>query len=163
TYHGVFWLTAGMCLLGALGIAIAEPVMPAPEALSLKDTLRAAAERRIVAVLAVTLLACLSTFAVYTYTALFLDARAGVHGHATVLLPLVGSAIYLGMGLGAMVGGLIITWAGPNLLGPIASLGSALAVVVLLTRANRPAPVSPAGKPDNTSTDTARIATTTNR
>jgi predicted MFS family arabinose efflux permease len=55
---------------------------------------------------------------------------------SSLLLSLVGSAIYLGMGLGGLVGGAVITWVGAGLLGPIAGNLSAAAHTILL--AHRP-------------------------
>jgi predicted MFS family arabinose efflux permease len=228
-----FWCVASLCVLAAVGIAVAEPPLPTPTTQSRPDS--QGVDRRIVVVLAVTLLTCLSTFTVYTYAAIILDTTetrgtSGVllacygvgavignslggrscdrHGpqrtllgaaavsavlllglpviatnapgaavvltvwgaaiwathpalsawtlrlaptKATLALTMVGSMVYLGMGLGALCGGLILTGTRPALLAPIAAIGPTLAVALLaITRPARPAtdaatPAEPAG------------------
>ena len=54
-----------------------------------------------------------------------------------LLMPLLGSAIYLGMGLGSLVGGVAVALLGLGPLAPIAGALSAAAVAILLTRAAR--------------------------
>ncbi|HEU5486005.1 MAG TPA: MFS transporter, partial [Microlunatus sp.] len=70
---------------------------------------------------------------------------------ANLLLSLVGSAIYLGMGLGGLVGGAVIAWVGVGMLGPVAGNLSAAAHAILLSHAARPptgtAPPTPAIPP----------------
>lgn len=237
TYHGVFWAMAGLCALGAAGLAAIGPVPSAATALPTRE-LRTGRDRRMLAVLAVAVLICVATFAVYPYAAVLLEATAGIRdattasvllaaygagaavgntasGHATerygphrtllvavtfcaaglvllpvaattvagaavvfavwgaafwginpplttwtlrlapdpaatpVLLALVGSAIYLGMGLGALVGGLVLTGAGPTALGPVAGTVAAVGGAVLLTPpVRRPASAPPPSTPD---------------
>jgi predicted MFS family arabinose efflux permease len=54
-----------------------------------------------------------------------------------LLMPLLGSAIYLGMGLGSLFGGATMALLGLGPLPPIAGVLSAAAVAILLTRAAR--------------------------
>jgi predicted MFS family arabinose efflux permease len=249
TYRGVFWGTAGLCTLGALGLTAVGPVPSTATSVPVRR-LGVGGDRRMLAVLVVAMLACLATFAVYTYAAVLLDAMAGIRdastasgllaaygigaavgnmasGHAcdrhgphrtllaavaacavllfvlpvaartvagaavafamwgaafwginpplttwalrlapsqqaaTVLLALIGSAIYLGMGLGALLGGLILTWVGPTLLGPAAGMAAALAAAVLLTQPARQAAAPHAATPDPAPANRTRITTTT--
>jgi predicted MFS family arabinose efflux permease len=241
SYRSVFWATAGLCALGAVGLAAVGAVPSDSAGPSLRAGLGAGVDQRMLVVLTVAILVCLSTFAVYTYSAIVLSATAGIRdasavsgllaaygigaalgnaasGHATdrhgphrtllvavttcaavllalpvavttgagaavaftvwgaafwginppltawtlrlapgpalatVLLALVGSAIYLGMGLGALLGGLVLTRAGPTVLGPAAGIVATAAVVVLLTRPARRAAVAQTAIPGRTLT-----------
>jgi predicted MFS family arabinose efflux permease len=78
-------------------------------------------------------------------------ALALASDRATVLLALVGSAIYLGMGLGALLGGLVLTWTGPTALGPVAGTVATVAGAVLLRARPAPAP-QPVPSADRTHT-----------
>lgn len=249
TYRGVFWGTAGLCTLAALGLTAVGPVPATPTSQPVRR-LGAGGDRRLLAVLVVAMLVCLATFAVYTYAAVLLDATAGIRdastasgllaaygigaalgntasGHATdrhgphrtllvavttcavvllvlpiatttvagaavafsvwgaafwginpplttwtlrlapgrqaatVLLALVGSAIYLGMGLGALLGGLVLTWAGPTVLGPVAGTVAAVAGTVLLTQHARGAPAPQPPTPDTPPANRTLTTTTT--
>ncbi|WP_170224518.1 MFS transporter [Actinokineospora cianjurensis] len=57
---------------------------------------------------------------------------------SAVLFAVAGSAIYLGMGLGTLVGGGVLVWAGADLLGPVAA-GFTLAACLLLAVTGPPA------------------------
>lgn len=72
------------------------------------------------------------------------------HQSGTVRVALVGSAIYLGMGLGGLLGGLVITALGPTALGPIGGAVATLAAAMLHTRIAR--------KGDHDAPDHARTA-----
>jgi predicted MFS family arabinose efflux permease len=79
-YQGVFALVAVVSLLGAAAVRIGIPVIAAPPLVGLRDRLAVARDRRVLMMLAMTVLACLAAFSVFTYIAPLLTATAGVHG-----------------------------------------------------------------------------------
>jgi predicted MFS family arabinose efflux permease len=85
-YHGVFALVALVSLLAAAGVRAGVPQVDAPPAVSLRQRFAAAADRRVQMVLAMTVLACLSAFSVFTYIAPLLSETADVHGSTISLL-----------------------------------------------------------------------------
>jgi predicted MFS family arabinose efflux permease len=224
-YKTVFWLVAGLCALSATGIAIVEPAGATSAVAPRRQGLSATTNPQVLAVLGVALLACISTFAVYTYVVVLLASTTGARDgttslllagygigaaignvlggrgtdrfgprqtllaaagacamlllvlpivaitisgaaialtawgcafwminppltswlvqlaptRANLLLSLLGSAVYLGMGVGGLLGGLVVALAGPAMLGPVAAVVSA-ASLLLLIRVNEPAP-----------------------
>ncbi|WP_433265572.1 MFS transporter [Actinosynnema sp. CS-041913] len=224
-YQGVFGLIAAITAVAAVAVRVGLPRVDPPPAVSLRERFAPAADRRVVMVLALTVLACLSVFAVFNYIAPLLTATAHVEGavisallvaygvggafgnwaagrltdrfdtrkllvvlfsffivvlatlpltlttvvgaavalfvwgaltwasnppiqawlielapaNSGLLLSLNASAIYLGVGLSGVVGGVVISSVGLLPLAPIASL-LAVAALVLLVFALRPAP-----------------------
>jgi predicted MFS family arabinose efflux permease len=101
-YHGVFALVAVVSVLAAVGVLIGVPRVEAPPTVSLKERFAAAADRRVQMVLAMTVLACLSAFSVFTYISPLLSETADVHGSTISLLLL---AYGVGGAIGNSVGG----------------------------------------------------------
>ncbi|MBP2324391.1 putative MFS family arabinose efflux permease [Kibdelosporangium banguiense] len=85
-YQGVFALVALVSLLGAVAVQVGIPVIAAPPAVGLRDRLAAARDSRVLMMLAMTVLACLAAFSVFTYIAPLLTETAGVHGTTISLL-----------------------------------------------------------------------------
>lgn len=223
-YRGVFGLIALVSALAAVALWRWLPRVDAPPTVRLRERFAPAADRRVLMVLALTVLACLSVFAVFNFIAPLLAATAGVDGAVVsvllvaygvggmvgnwaagrltdrfdtrrllvvlfscfvvvlatlplttttpvtaavalftwgaltwsanppiqsaliglapassgLLLSLNASAIYLGVGLSGVVGGLVVSWFGVVPLAPIAAL-PALVALVLLVFALRPA------------------------
>lgn len=96
-YHGVFALVAAVSLVGAVAVRWGVPTVAAPPEVGLRERFAVAGDRQVRLVLGMTVLACLSAMAAFTYVAPFLSAAADVHGTAVSLL-------LLGYGLGATVG-----------------------------------------------------------
>ncbi len=100
-FRGVFALVAAFCLLAALGVRTLLPRVPPPPPVGLRARLAVAADRRVLTVLAVAVLALLSVMCVYTYIAPLLAASAGVTGGLLgVLLVGYGMGCLLGNSLG---------------------------------------------------------------
>lgn len=96
-YRGVFLLIAGLCLAGAVAVRLLMPaVAPAPAA-GLRERIAVAADSRVLAVLAITVLALTAVMGVYSYAAPLLEATAGVSRGTLGLL-------LLAYGVGALVG-----------------------------------------------------------
>jgi predicted MFS family arabinose efflux permease len=101
-HEGVFALVAALIALSAWGVWLVVPRVDAPPPVSLRDRLLVLADRRLLAMLAVTLLATLATLSVYTYLTPLLAETAGVHGSTAGLLLL---AYGVGGVLGNTIGG----------------------------------------------------------
>ncbi|XVS63818.1 MFS transporter [Actinosynnema sp. CA-299493] len=222
-YQGVFALIAAVSVLAAIAVRLWLPRVDAPPAVGLRQRFAPAADRRVLMVLGLTVLACLAVFSVFNYIAPLLAVTADVEGAAVgilliayglgsvlgnwaagrltdrfdtrkllvvlfscftvvlatlpltmatpvsaavalfvwgaltwsanppiqswlielapansgLLLSLNASAIYLGVGLSGVLGGLVISWVGLVPLAPIAAL-LALAALVVLIFALRP-------------------------
>lgn len=96
-YRGVFALVAGLCVLSAVGVRLFLPRVDPPARVGLLDRLAVAADRRVVAVLVMSVLGLLAVMSVYTYIAPLLAASAGVSGSLLGVL-------LLGYGAGALTG-----------------------------------------------------------
>lgn len=217
-YQGVFALIAAVSALAAVAVRCWLPRVDAPPAVGLRQRFAPAADRRVLMVLGLTVLACLAVFSVFNYIAPLLTETTGLDGAAIgvllvayglgsvfgnwgagrltdrfdtrkllvvlfscftvvlatlplttttpvsaavalfawgaltwsanppiqswlielapansgLLLSLNASAIYLGIGLSGVVGGLVISWAGLLPLAPIASLLAVVALVMLI-------------------------------
>ncbi|RLK61733.1 MFS transporter [Actinokineospora cianjurensis] len=95
-YHGVFALVAAASALAAVVSVFWLPVVEAPPAVGIRERFAVLADSRVRMVLGMTVLGCLSAFAVFTYVAPLLATTAGLHGSAISLLLLsygVGGAI----------------------------------------------------------------------
>ncbi|MCU1665271.1 MAG: major facilitator superfamily 1 [Pseudonocardia sp.] len=101
-YGGVFAAVAVVSALVAAAVPICLPRMAAPPAVPLRERFAVAADRRVLTVLAMTVVGVLAAMVVFIYVTPLLNATAGIHG-ATIALLLV---VY---GVGAMVGN---TWGG---------------------------------------------------
>ncbi|MFI9007343.1 MFS transporter [Actinosynnema sp. NPDC053489] len=233
-YQGVFALIAAVSAVAAVAVRLWLPRVDAPPAIGLRQRFAPAADRRVVMVLGLTVLACLAVFTVFNYIAPLLAETAHVGGatigvllvtyglgsvlgnwaagrltdrfdtrkllvvlfscftvvlatlplttatpvtagialftwgaltwsanppiqswlielapaNSGLLLSLNASAIYLGVGLSGVVGGLVISWVGLLPLAPIAALLAlgALVMLVFALKPERP-PVAPAPPP----------------
>ena len=96
-FRGVFALVAGACLAAVLGVRALLPPVPAPPPVGLRARLAVAADRRVLTVLGVSVLALLAVMTVYTYIAPLLAASAQVSGSLLGLL-------LLGYGVGCLLG-----------------------------------------------------------
>lgn len=96
-YRGVFGLVAVVCVVVAAVVARQLPRMAAPPAVSLRARFAVAADRRVLTVLAVTVLGVLATMSVYIYVVPLLAATGGLTGTTVSLLLLT-------YGVGAIVG-----------------------------------------------------------
>jgi MFS transporter, DHA1 family, purine base/nucleoside efflux pump len=96
-YHGVFALVALISLLGAVAVQLGIPEIAPPPVVGLRERLAVARDSRMMMVLAMTVLACLAAFSVFTYIAPLLTETAGVHGTTISLLLFV-------YGLGGAIG-----------------------------------------------------------
>ncbi|SEP51787.1 MFS transporter [Amycolatopsis saalfeldensis] len=217
-YEAAFLLVGVLSLAGAVAIRLVLPKVAAPPAVRLAERFAVARDKRVVALLVTTVLACLAAFMVYTLVSQLLAATAGVTGatvtillfcygiggavgnyvggrvadrwgarvpilvvlagitlvlvllplttatvvgaavtlffwgmgtwafsppvqhrlielspgHAGLALSLNASAIYLGVGLSGVVGGAVLTSAGPKALPEIAAVLTAVAFAVML-------------------------------
>ncbi|WP_256341520.1 MFS transporter [Streptomyces sp. TLI_105] len=95
-WHRTLWAVAGTGLLAAVGIAVGLPRVTLP-ATSLPDRLRPLTQGRILAVLAVTTLAFLGTYTLYTYIAPTL--RSATDGDESLL-----TLVLLAWGVGTLTG-----------------------------------------------------------
>ncbi|MER5268442.1 MFS transporter [Actinosynnema sp. NPDC002837] len=224
-YQGVFALIAAVSVLAAIAVRLWLPRVDAPPAVGLRQRIAPAADRRVLMVLALTVLACLAVFSVFNYIAPLLAETADVEGatigvlliayglgsvlgnwgagrlsdrfdtrkllvvlfscftvvlatlpltattpvsagvalfawgaltwsanppiqswlielapaNSGLLLSLNASAIYLGVGLSGVLGGVVISWVGLGPLAPIAAL-PALTALVMLIFALKPEP-----------------------
>lgn len=96
-YRGVFALIAAVTVLAAVVVRAGLPRMAAPPVVGLRERLAVAADRSVLAVLALTVLACLALFAVFNFIAPLLAVTAGVRG------PVV-SALFAAYGVGGVLG-----------------------------------------------------------
>jgi MFS transporter, DHA1 family, purine base/nucleoside efflux pump len=85
-YQGVFALVGVASLLAAAIVRLGVPQVAAPPVVSIRERFAVAADRRVVPVLGMTVLACLAAFSVFTYISPLLGATAGVHGTTISLL-----------------------------------------------------------------------------
>lgn len=217
-YEGAFLFVGILSLLGAIGVQVALPKVAPPPVVGLAERFAVARDKRVVALLVTTTLACLAAFMVYTLVSPVLSATAGVSGgtitvllfcygiggaignfaggraadrwgarkpllivligftavmvllpftattvvgagitlfvwglanwsfspplqhrlielspgHAGLALSLNASAIYLGVGLSGVVGGAVLTSAGPTVLPEIAAILAAAAMLVVV-------------------------------
>ena len=127
-YQGVFALVAAFCLLAALGIGLVVPRVAAPPVVSLRARFAVAGDRRVVAVLAMTLLGCLGAFTVYTFISPLLTSSAGVHG-TTISLLLFGYGV--GGAIGNFLGGRFTDRYGNRTPRIVAFSGNLLVLVLL--------------------------------
>ena len=96
-YRGVFGLVAVICAAMAVAVRWQLPRLDAPPAVSLRERLAVGADRRVLTVLAITVLGVVATMSVYIYVVPLLGVTAGLAG------PSVG-VLLLAYGAGAMVG-----------------------------------------------------------
>ncbi len=96
-YRGVFGLVAVVCLVVGAAVLLRLPRMAAPPAVSLRERFAVGADRRVLTVLAITVLGVLGTMSVYIYVVPLLTATAGISGGTVGVLLLV-------YGVGAVVG-----------------------------------------------------------
>ena len=101
-YRGVFGLVAVVCVLVAGVVLLRLPRMDAPPAVPLRERFAVGADRRVLTVLAITVLGVLGTMAVYIYVTPLLTATAGLDRSTIGLLLLV-------YGIGAILGN---SWGG---------------------------------------------------
>ncbi|MEU2507458.1 MFS transporter [Streptomyces sp. NPDC007863] len=95
-WHLALWAVAGIGLLAALGIAAALPRVELPAA-SLADRMRPLGQGRVLGLLAVTSLALLGTYTLYTYIAPTLgDATGGSASLTTLVLLVLGCGTLAG-------------------------------------------------------------------
>jgi predicted MFS family arabinose efflux permease len=85
-YQGVFALVGIASLIAAGIVRLGVPEVAAPPVVSVRERFAVAADRRVVPVLGMTVLACLAAFSVFTYISPLLAATAGVHGTVISLL-----------------------------------------------------------------------------
>jgi len=85
-YQGVFALVGIASLVAAGIVRLGVPEVAAPPVVSVRERFAVAADRRVVPVLGMTVLACLAAFSVFTYISPLLGATAGVHGTVISLL-----------------------------------------------------------------------------
>ncbi|MGA5129720.1 MFS transporter [Streptomyces olivoreticuli] len=127
-YRGVFGLVAAFCALAAVAAAVLLPPVAAPPKVSLRRRFAVLGDRRVVAVLGITLAASLGVFTAYTYVAPVLESTAGVRGGALSLL-LFGYGI--GGAIGNAAGGIAADRFGYRVPLLVAVSGSVLALAVL--------------------------------
>ncbi|MGP3989186.1 MFS transporter [Streptomyces sp. 3N207] len=136
-WHITLWAVAGVGLLAAVGIAVGLPGVTLPAA-SLSDRLRPLKRGRVLALLAVTSLAFLGAYILYTYIAPTLRDATG--GNESLLI-----LILLAWGVGTLAGnitaGRLVDRHDPAhiLTGTLALATLALALTPLATRALAPA------------------------
>jgi DHA1 family purine base/nucleoside efflux pump-like MFS transporter len=124
-YRGVFGLVAAVCVLVGVAVLLRLPRMDAPPAVSLRERFAVGADRRVLTVLAITVLAVLGTMSVYIYVTPLLAATAGLDGTTIGLLLLV-------YGVGAILGN---SWGGraADRFGTIPTLSGVLAGFIVMT------------------------------
>ncbi|MFF0146774.1 putative MFS family arabinose efflux permease [Amycolatopsis sulphurea] len=101
-YEAAFLLVGVLLLAGAVAVRLVLPSVAAPPAVRLAERFAVARDRRVIALLVTTVLACLAAFMVYTLISPLLAATAGVSGGTvTVLLFCYG----IGGAIGNFAGG----------------------------------------------------------
>ncbi|MFI1730677.1 MFS transporter [Streptomyces acidicola] len=132
-WHITLWVVAGIGLLTATGIAVGLPRVTLPAA-SLPDRLRPLKQGRVLALLAVTSLASLGAFTLYTYVA---PALRDATGDNESLLTLILLAWGVGTLAGNMTAGRLVDRhdSARVLTGTLALAALALALTPLATRA----------------------------
>jgi predicted MFS family arabinose efflux permease len=101
-FRGVFALVAATCVVAAVGVRLLVPRVEAPPAVGLRARLAVAADRRVLTVLGVSVLALLAVMTVYTYIAPLLAELAQIGGGQ--LGGGVLGLLLLGYGLGCLLG-----------------------------------------------------------
>jgi DHA1 family purine base/nucleoside efflux pump-like MFS transporter len=96
-YRGVFALVAAVSLVTALAVRMQLPLMDGSPAVPLRQRFAVAADRRVLMVLALTVLGVVSTMCVYVYVVPLLTVTTGLEG-STI------GALLLAYGVGAIVG-----------------------------------------------------------
>ncbi|GAA3059205.1 MFS transporter [Pseudonocardia yunnanensis] len=129
-YAGVFGAVAVVSAIVAAVVPLCLPRIAPPPAVPLRERFAVAADRRVLTVLAMTVIGVLSAMVVFIYVTPLLNATAGIHGATIALLLLV-------YGVGAMVGN---TWGGraadrfgtvPTLFAVLAGIGVTVTVLSL--------------------------------
>ncbi|WP_033295189.1 MFS transporter [Amycolatopsis jejuensis] len=101
-YQAAFLFVGVLSLVGAAAVQVALPRVSAPPAVSLAERFAVARDKRVIALLVTTVLACLAAFMVYTLVSPVLAATAGITGGTvTVLLFCYG----IGGAVGNFLGG----------------------------------------------------------
>jgi MFS transporter, DHA1 family, purine base/nucleoside efflux pump len=96
-YRGVFALVAAVSLVTALAVRLQLPLMAGSPAVPLRERFAAAADGRVLTVLAITVSGVVATMCVYIYVVPLLTVTTGLDGS------IIG-ALLLAYGLGAIVG-----------------------------------------------------------
>ncbi|MEU4740862.1 MFS transporter [Actinosynnema sp. NPDC023658] len=96
-YQGVFALIAVVSAVAAVAVRLWLPRVEAPAVVGLRQRFAPAADRRVLMVLGLTVLACLAVFSVFNYIAPLLTRTAGVEGVAI-------SVLLVAYGLGSVLG-----------------------------------------------------------
>lgn len=135
-WHITLWAVAGIGLVAALGIAVGLPKVTLPAA-SLPDRLRPLKQARVLALLAVTALAFLGAYTLYTYIG---SALQNATGGSESLLTLVLLAWGVGTLAGNITAGRLVDRHDPRhvLTGTLALAALALALTPLAVRALAP-------------------------
>jgi predicted MFS family arabinose efflux permease len=127
-YRGVFALVALVSFLAAVGVRFGLPRVAAPPVIGLRARVSVAADRRVLLVLAITVLVCVSVFSVFGYVKPLLAATTGASA-ATVSLLLV--AYGVGAVAGNVVGGRLTDRYGSRLLMLLMFAGLVLVLATL--------------------------------
>jgi DHA1 family purine base/nucleoside efflux pump-like MFS transporter len=113
-YRGVFALIALICVMVAIAVRLLLPRVAPPPHVGLRERFAGAADRRVMIVLALTVVGVLSTMSVYTYVVPLLSTTAGASGSVI-------GALLLVYGVGAVFGNAIAGRA-TDRFGPMRSL-----------------------------------------
>lgn len=135
-WASALWLVASLGLVALLGLALRLPPLTAAAALPLRHKLRLLADRDVLAVLLVSLLAAVASLGLYTYLAPLMAAPG--HGGATSVTPFLWV-----WGLGGIAGSILV---GP-LADRIHGARLALAIMALLAAALLALPLAAAVSP----------------
>lgn len=126
-YRGVFALVALAAVVTAVAVRTMLPLLAGAPAVPLRERFAAAADRRVLTVLAITVFGVVATMSVYIYVVPLLTATTGLPG-STI------GALLLAYGLGAMVGNV---WGGraTDRFGSVPTLFAVLAgfIVMIVT------------------------------
>jgi predicted MFS family arabinose efflux permease len=123
-FRGVFGLIALVCVAVAVAAWKLLPRVDPPPAVRLRERFVVAADRRVLTVLAITVLGVLGTMTVFIYAVPLLGATAGLGG-------LVLSVVLLAYGVGAMLGNAVAGRA-TDRFGPVRTLLAATVGVVVV-------------------------------
>jgi predicted MFS family arabinose efflux permease len=85
-YRPAFALVAAFSLASALAVRLALPAVAPPPRVRFAERFAVGRDPRVLVMLAITVLACLAAFMVYTFVSPLLAATAGVHGTTVTLL-----------------------------------------------------------------------------
>jgi predicted MFS family arabinose efflux permease len=99
-YQGVFALVAAVSVLAAVGVRVGLPKVPAPPVVGLRERVAVAADRRVLLVLAITVLACVAVFSVFNYVSPLLSTTTGADAKTV-------SFLLVAYGVGAVVGNVV--------------------------------------------------------